>query len=475
MHYGELITTMPVTQRIRCFHLPRFEVEGGPEPLRYGEVEVEVPPLSPAQLRRAIAQAREVSATRLRRRTVSELMESIDRIVSNWLRLDYPLRERAEAVLPAVTGFSPEMIHHGLPLLLEPLRGAAVRSLLDAELGDHRVLDAISNGRCALGPGLITHVLSGNIPGLAAAPMLLSLALKAPVLVKSAAGDPVFPALLASSIAEVDPDLGDCVLVTYWRGGAAEIEEVALSSAEVVVASGSDAAMAALAPRVPGRFIGHGHKISFATIGRECLADLDNIGRLARALAYDVSLWDQQGCLSPQLCYIEDGGRFGLAAFAEQLGAGLAAYATELPPRRLDLSERAQVLRFRQQAEWSAGVPGMPRLLASSNSTDWSISIETSADFLPTCLNRCVRLKVIGDLSELPAVIEPHRRHLEAVGLAVEAGRLGTLSAMLAHSGLHRVCPLGKMQRPPLSWRQGGRPRVADWVRWTGVEEGLGA
>lgn len=466
-----------MTEKIHCFHLPGIEEPVQVEPWSGLGLQIEVPRLTPATLHAAIARAQQVAAMRLRLRPVSELLATIDRIVSNWLRPDYEPRQRAERLLPAVTGFSPRMVRHGLPLLLEPLRGATIRSLLDAELGDHRVLDGMSAGRCAVGPTLITHVLSGNIPGLAAVPVLLSLALKAPALVKSAAGDPVFPALLAASIAEVDPDLARCVLVAYWHGGEAEIEDVALASAEVVVASGSDAAIAALAPRVPGRFIGHGHKISFAAVGRERLSDADGAGRLARGLAYDVSLWDQQGCLSPQLCYIEDGGRVGIAAFAEQLASALSTYATDLPPRRLDFAERAQVLRFRQEAEWSAGPPGMTRLLVSPDATDWSISIEASADFLPTCLNRCIRLKMISDLSELPLALAPHRRYLEAVGLAVEAGRGTPLSDMLARSGLHRICPIGQMQRPPLCWWQSGRPRVGDWVRWTVVEgnEGLGA
>ena len=31
-------------------------------------------------------------------------------------------------------------------------------------------------------------------------------------------------------------------------------------------------------------------------------------------------------------------------------------------------------------------------------------------------------------------------------------------------AGVAQVSNLGEMQRPPLSWRQSGRPRVADWI-----------
>lgn len=456
--------------RIRSFHLPAIAEQVPCDVLRGGGLEIEVPRLTGAQLRGAIDSVRAAADAHLRRRSVGELLTVIDRVVTNWLRPDYPLRQRAEKLLPLATGFSPETVRHGLPLLLEPLRAPAIRSLLDAELGDHRVLDGLHDRRHAAGPSLIAHVLSGNIPGLAAAPVLLSLVLKSAVLIKPAAGDLVFPALLARSIGEVDPGLAQCVLVTYWRGGIQEIEAEAFAPAGVVVASGSDAAMAALASSVHTRLIGHGHKISFAAIGKERLGGPDAARRLARGLAYDCSLWDQQGCLSPQLCYVEDGGPVRPREFAEHVAEALSASAVEFPPRKLGVEEQVQILRFRHEAEWRDGAPSRNGLLASPGSTDWSISIEDGADFVPTCLNRCIRLKVVRDLAELPAALAAHRRYVECAGIAVEAARVAPVSALLARCGVHRLCPIGAMQRPPLSWRQSGRPRVADWVEWTTVE-----
>jgi hypothetical protein len=448
--------------------LPGLEEQFATESLGFGDVEVEVPRLRPSQLRAVMQGARRVGQ-RLRNRSVDEVLAQIDCAVAKWVYPDSGLRRLAEQVLPPVTGFSVEMVRHGLPLLFASLRAEMVRGVLDAELLDRSVLDQMRKGCRAFGSSLITHVMSGNIPGLAAGPMLLSLAVKSPVLVKSAAGDPLFAALFAASIGDVDDELGRCLLVTHWRGGEQAVEEVAFCEADLVVASGSDAAIAAIAARVPGRFIGHGHKVSFAAIGRECLADGQATGALARRLAYDVSLWDQQGCLSPQLCYVESGGRLAALQFGELLAQELSRYALQLPSRRLALDDQARVLRFRQEAEWQA--QGSVTLLASADSTDWSVAIEPDPDFVPTCLNRCVRVKALASLSDLPAVLAPHRRHLEATGLSAGAARLPQLVEMLGSCGVHRICPIGKMQEPLLSWRQGGRPRIAEWVEWVGAEE----
>jgi acyl-CoA reductase LuxC len=428
--------------------------------------------LTREQVRAALARVRDRACEHLRGRSVDDVLAVIDRVVANWLRPDYHLRRQAEQELPALTGFSPQMIRHGLPRLLAPLRATAVRMLLDAELGDHRVLDALHGAQRARGPGLILHVLSGNIPGLAAAPILLSLALKSAVAVKCAAGDPLFPCLFAASIAEVDAQLGQCVLAARWKGGDGAIEPEAFEAADLVVASGSDTAVAAIAARVSGRFIGYGHKISFAIIAHECLTGRRQAHDLAERLAYDVSLWDQQGCLSPQLCYIEADGGMTPMEFAQLLAERLSRSAHELPPRTLTFEEKADVLRFRQDAEWRQDGGA---LLTSANGTDWSVSIEPNAEFAPSALNRCIRLKVIGNLSELGGALVGHRRHLEAAGIAVGAARVAELVEGLAACGVHRICPIGMMQQPPLSWRQGGRPRVADWVEWTGADEGVGA
>ena len=423
-------------------------------------------PCTPSVLSAHIDVRRRTAAPALRRRPVDDILAALDRVIANWLRPDFPLRRRAEAELPAVTGFSPETICHGMRFLLAPLRAGGMRALLDSELGDRRTLDRMCDGRRALGPPVILHVLSGNIPGLAAVPVLLSLAVKSTVIVKPAMGDPLFPELLAASIAEVDAQLADCVCIAPWRGGDTAVEAVAFRDADLVVASGSDAAIAAIRARVAGRFIGHGHKISFAVVGREALADDAAARDLARRLAYDVSLWDQQGCLSPQLCYVEAGGHVSPAHFAELLAGALADYAHTLPPRRMEIEEHAAVQRFRHAADWQPDTV----LLASKGSTEWTVSVEPDARFLPTCLHRCIRVKVVDDSAVLADVLPPHRAHLEAAGVATGNARAAALGELLGAAGVHRLCPIGRMQVPPLTWRQGGRPRVGEWVEWISDE-----
>lgn len=407
--------------------------------------------VSPSDVQRVVRELRAARERVLLARSTDALLSTLAATVELWLTADSPFRKRAERELPATTGFSPAMIQHGLPSMLAPLRGDAIGRLLDAEM----------RNRDVSGPSLIVHVLSGNIPALAATPILLSLAIKAGALVKASHGDPIFPSLIVQSLAAVDEELARCVATLSWPGGQRGVEAAAFDAADLVVASGNDATIADIARRAPNRFIGHGHRISFAVITSDALRDTDVI---ARQLADDITLWDQHGCLSPQLAYVERGTTQESEQFVGTLGRELDRLAVELPLRKLTLDDQAAIQRFRQEAEWRAARGENVILHASPSALNWTIVCDADPTFRPTPLNRTIWLKPIDRLSELPALLAPARAALEAAGIAAPGARSGELTRVLTKSGVHRVCPLGEMQHPDLMWRQGGRPRVAEWV-----------
>jgi len=419
----------------------------------------------------AAVAAAAVASQRLQQRPIDSILAALDEVIRRWLADGSPWTTAARQILPDVTGFSAPVVAQGLVAMLRPLGNGAIGALLDEELGSRHVLDETGSERRLRRPRHITHVLAGNIPGLGFAPMLLSLALRSAVLVKSAAGDPYSAAAFADSIAAVDPELGACLVVHDWRGGDLTFEEVAFA-VDVVVASGSDAALAAIAPRVSGRFFGHGHKVSFALLDRAALGSVADAQALAQRLAFDMALWDQQGCLSPQVCFVESGATVTAAKFAEFLAEALERLARTLPPRELDIDERAAVAAFRDEAEWRLGT-AVERLLVAPAGGAWSIAVEIEPRFRPSCLNRCLRLVSIDDVAQMRAILAAHRAHLECAGLACAPQRHGEINASLAAAGVHRVCAIGEMQTPSLAWKQGGRPRVAEWVERVG-EDGYG-
>jgi hypothetical protein len=403
---------------------------------------------------------------RLAGRSLDEILAVLESVVESWLDPVGPFMPAAVTRLPAATGFSPEMVRVALPFMIEPLRAPSLGRLLDAELGGRRLLDCASSGRKAGGPGLVAHLLPGNLPGLAAVAVGLTLAIKSAALVKAGRGDRVFPRLFVESIAAADAELAECIAPLYWQGGNRDIEDVVLAAADLVVAYGDDRTIADLCARRRGPFIGHGHRVSFAVVAAEVASDPAGADAAAAALALDTALWDQRGCLSPQLCYVE-GDLAAARSFGERLFIALRDVAGRLPPGSSNLAERVAVRHLREEAEWRAFGRQATTLFAADELTQGTVVVEPEAVFRPSPLGRSLRVLPLAGPEALVRALEPARSLLEAAGLAAAPDREGSWKRTLHECGVHRVCSLGEMQRPPLDWRQGGRPRVADWVTWT--------
>jgi glycosyltransferase involved in cell wall biosynthesis len=106
----------------------------------------------------------------------------------------------------------------------------------------------------------------------------------------------------------------------------------------------------------------------------------------------------------------------------------------------------------------------------SRDSTAWTVIYESDPRFQLSCLNRFVYVKGVRDLTEALQNAETVRGQVSTVGLGVPEHKLEELATQLARWGATRVCPLGRMQNPPLTWRHDGRPVLGDLVTWTDFE-----
>lgn len=95
---------------------------------------------------------------------------------------------------------------------------------------------------------------------------------------------------------------------------------------------------------------------------------------------------------------------------------------------------------------------------------------EADARFQMSCLNRFVYVKPVSNLKALMESADAVRGKMSTVGIAAPEEAMLELAAQLARWGVTRVCPLGQMQNPPLTWRHDGRPPLADLAAWTDVE-----
>lgn len=414
-------------------------------------------------------------------RSTQSLVEVLCGLAENWLQPEYAFRKLALEQGPAATGFSRGTLANGLDNFFRQFTLENFNALLLQELGHVRRLDEIvstgaeeknSRGAVARGPELIAHITAGNIPN----PTLMSIALglltRSAQFVKCASGAAFVPRLFAHSLYEVEPKLGACLEIAEWRGGKTEIEKALFEQADCVTATGSDEMLAAIRHHLPmrARFLGYGHRLSFAYIASDALSGFQAKKTVARA-ATDVVAWNQLGCLSPHVLYVEHGGSVAAEQFGEMLAEELAK-REETEPRGEVVTETAATIASRRAFyEVRAAHSPDTRFWRSENSTAWTVVYEADARFQLSCLNRFIYVKGVSDLQTVLRGADAFRGKVSTVGIAAGEEKSKELADQLAAWGVTRVCPLGQMQNPPLTWRHDGRPALGDLVTWMDFEK----
>lgn len=420
----------------RAFHLP------GRAPPRtrtvaFGGARLSVADLSAEEMRELLAALR-ARAPGDRGSDVSRA-RAVTAAARRFLDRGDPLRRRALDALPALTGFSTEMMEEALPRLFVPL---AEQALL-----------GVTSRFSSPAVGLLGIVSAGNLPGVALAKTALALTAGSACLVKTAAGEPLLSVLFAEALSEVHPALASLLAVLWWEGGAAACEDAFLRGVDSIVAYGSDHAVAALEARAGRKVVPYGHKLSVAVVR---LAGACEPPSLAAAAALDVALYDQLGCLSPQCLYTIGGSSEQCAAFVEHLVGALDRLDRRLPPGAVTEAEAGAIRRLCDEYEWRA--LGGERV-SLRGGVRWAVIDDPTAGFRPSPLHRMAIVRRLETLEELPAALGEWLPHVESVGIGPwpDPGA----AAMLAARGIPRVAPLGGMQSPDLGWRQGGRDPMA--------------
>jgi hypothetical protein len=443
-----------------------------------GGTRLRMPVATPALVELVATRLLAAQAEFLAERPVMDLVEVLGRAVSRWYDPDYPRRRLAEELLPDITGYAPEMVRRGLRRYLKTFRHDRLLRFVAQDFENPLVLDGFqpdrAGGRCrAYGPRLITQVFAGNVPGLPAWNLICGLLVKSATLGKSATDEPLFPVLLAATIAEEDPGLGRCLGILNWRGGDEEIEAAAFAHADAVTATGGVRAVESLSRRVPVGipFIPYGHKVSFGVIGHEALA-LNRYADTARRAALDVSQYDQQGCLSPHVLFVEAGGAVDPRTFTAALAAEMERFQRDRPRAAIALEESAAIERVRSDYEFRAYEEGESvQLFASAAGTAWTVVYDAAPErFEVSPLNRLVRVHPFDDFASIPALLAPLRRHVQTAGIACAPQRAAEWADALGRCGVDRICAVGQMPQPAAGWHHDGRGSLAALVRWVDLE-----
>lgn len=356
-------------------------------------------------------------------------------------------KERAEIIAHAAEPFR---------TLLGPTKTDDLLAWLGWELGSRESLDRwVDHGQektKALAPETILHVVSGNTPHAALQSLIGGLLLGSRNWVKLPRGGMI----------EVDEFISG--LPDALRAKVEPSEELSpewMARADAVIVYGSDETIAHFrALALPSQiFVAHGHKASLGIVWDD--PDFASCDGAAR----DASLFDQQGCLSPQVFYVRES-QPGLArGYAENLSSAMDRFNRSHPRGPLAVEESAEIANLRAAYRFRAAGDLRVALWEGGGNMDWTVVYEEDAWFPASLLNRVIFVKPLPE--DLAASIGPVISQVGAVGLFPCTEQLADRFAALRPS---RFCPIGSMQDPPWTWHNGGVARLAGLVKWVDFE-----
>ena len=239
---------------------------------------LEVPVLTAEQCDRLTGHIKTSSAEFLKKQTTNAIIEVIDAAIERLLNRDDPVRQKAEQLLPLITGFDAEMIRLSLTDYLKTFRKPQLQRFINEDFANPKILDdfqPIMKGGFAkaFGPDCLLHIWAGNVPGLPLWSLISGLLVKAGNIGKVSSSEPLFASLFVKLLIEIEPKLSDCLAILWWEGGTTDLENILLKNADVVLAYGDNNTIKQIQDRTPitTRYLAYGHKISFGVISATVL------------------------------------------------------------------------------------------------------------------------------------------------------------------------------------------------------------
>jgi Acyl-CoA reductase (LuxC) len=317
---------------------------------------------------------------------------------------------------------------------------------------------------------------AGNVPGTALMIALLSgLANCAwgdstpspAVLVRNSRHEPLFAPWVLSVVEELDPALVAGLAVLIWDYEDEALQRELMRHAGLMIAAAGDETIATLdalrtrfAPTL--RFHRHGHKVSFAVIGNqksevrgqrsEVKSPISDIAFLA---ALDSTLWDQNGCLSARVHFVEG----DADEYAQALTLAMRALATALP-------RGATPRRFIHRAfdTYTALASSGQVRVHSAYDDDFAVIVDArtwDGEMLRRAANACqgrvIVVRPINDVLDVPDLLRwLPADNLQSVSVAMDEERVFEFAEAAGGCGVTGVRSLGRAAFPQLAYSWDG-------------------
>lgn len=388
----------------------------------------------------------------------------LEEVGARWSDPSNSLRQEAVELSSQVTGLSSHILDEDYQRIGHSMQRQKLYDLVEADLGNTLVLDdwipTKSIYTKAVPKGRVLHLMVGNVPLAGLFTLVRSVLAKNVTIAKLPSRDLISCLYFARAFLEVDSDhpVAQALSVVYWPGGS-ELETAMIEHSDVVCAWGQGASLQSAKQRTPFGidFIEFGPKESIQLI-RVGAEDLDDVCLRA---AYDISVYEQEACFSPQRIFLEGDHE----RFARHLALWLEKILGRLPTGFVSTDKAAHLTRARKESVFG----GLE--VHASVGPEWTVIVASRDEAPPSDhpLGRCIYIHPVARLDD---ALEYVHREVQTVAVSPwDEGR--RLADALAARGACRVCDVGLMSRPRPGFTHDAMRPLHQLVRWIGLERGL--
>lgn len=393
-----------------------------------------------------------------------EITVFLNRVGKLWADPEYEGRKEAVRLASLITGFHPVMLQGDYQRIARACDRAKLYDILETDLGDPLLLDDWIPRQSvflrAVPKGRILHLMVGNVPLAGLFTIVRGLLTKNVTVAKLPKRDLVSTLAFARTFVDVDPahPLTRALSVMYWPGGSA-IEQSFVENSDVICAWGQRSSIESVKPRVPVGvdLLEFGPKESLMLVAGPEHEWPD----VAVRAAYDLSVYEQEACFSPQRIFVEGDAE----KFAGLLAEALDRVLKRVPGGYVPVDKQAHITRARQEAKFDG------HHVRQSAGSEWTVVTVAPGEF-PAFEHPLGRTAYVHQVDRLDDMIGQIHRETQTISVhpwerGMELGRQLTLA------GAGRVTEIGLMSRPRPGFVHDAMRPLHSMVRWVAVERGL--
>jgi hypothetical protein len=237
------------------------------------------------------------------------------------------------AMLTALYGRFPSMLRREVleELVEQNLGSAYLDGWVETELLDRRMALRAFGARSV-------HVIAGNSPAIGLITVINNALSRGDAIIKVPSNEPYSAAAIAQTMIDMAPrhPLTRHVSVAYWRGGDDVVQRKLYDSRNIekIIAWGGFDSMRSIRQYLsPGiDLVALDPKLSASIIGADAFSSGTSMHEAAARAGADIGNYNQAGCVSARVLYVETGTDAAGIARANEFGAQVFAAIQALPP-----------------------------------------------------------------------------------------------------------------------------------------------